>query len=70
MKPQENSIGLEERSNRQQQSMHQSTTPPSPEDEAKMKDILSDPEVKKVLQDPQVQQLIVKMRNNPEAAQL
>ena len=44
--------------------------PPSQEDEAKMRDILSDPEVMKVLQDHQIQRLLTMMKSNPEAAQL
>ena len=44
--------------------------PPSQEDEAKMRDILSDPEVMKVLQDHQIQRLLTMMKTNPEAAQL
>ena len=44
--------------------------PPSQEDEAKMRDIISDPEVMKVLQDHQIQRLLTMMKTNPEAAQL
>ncbi|XP_078375599.1 uncharacterized protein LOC144658956 isoform X2 [Oculina patagonica] len=69
MKPansQETNIGLTERSSARQQP----PVPPSPEDEAKMKEILSDPEVMKVLQDHQIQRLLTLMKTNPKAAQL
>ncbi|XP_022782067.1 uncharacterized protein LOC111323040 isoform X3 [Stylophora pistillata] len=59
-------IGMTERSRTSQQT----AVPPSPEDEAKMRDILSDPEVMEVLQDHQIQRLLPMMKNNPEAAQL
>ncbi|KAJ7385646.1 hypothetical protein OS493_013671 [Desmophyllum pertusum] len=63
---QENNIGLSERSSTRQQP----PVPPSPDDEAKMREILSDPEVMKVLQDHQIQRLLTLMKTNPEAAQL
>lgn len=59
-------IGMTKRSKTTQQK----AVPPSPEDEAKMKEILSDPEVMKVLQDHQIQRLFTLMKTNPEAAQL
>lgn len=43
---------------------------PSPEDEAKMQELLSDPEVMKALQDHQIQKLLTLMKTNPDAAQL
>lgn len=64
--PQDTNIGLTERSSTKQQP----PVPPSPEDEAKMREILSDPEVMKVLQDHQIQRLLTLMKTNPEAAQL
>lgn len=42
----------------------------SSEDEAKMHQILSDPEVMKVLQDHEIQKLLTLMKTNPDAAQL
>lgn len=42
----------------------------SAEDEAKMQEILSDPEVLKVLEDPQIQKLLTLMKANADAAQL
>lgn len=65
-KNQGSDIGLTERSSTRQQT----AVPPSQEDEAKMRDILSDPEVMKVLQDHQIQRLLTMMKTNPEAAQL
>lgn len=65
-KTQGSDIGLTERSSTRQQM----PVPPSQEDEAKMRDILSDPEVMKVLQDHQIQRLLTMMKTNPEAAQL
>ena len=65
-KTQGSDIGLTERSSTRQQM----PVPPSQEDEAKMRDILSDPEVMKVLQDHQIQRLLTMMKSNPEAAQL
>lgn len=64
--PQDTNIGLTERSSARQQP----PVPPSPEDEAKMQEILSDPEVMKVLQDHQIQRLLTLMKTNPETAQL
>lgn len=43
---------------------------PSPEDEAKMQELLSDPEVMKALQDHHIQKLLTLMKTNPDAAQL
>ena len=63
---QEANIGLTERSSSRQQP----PVPPSPEDEAKMQEILSEPEVMKVLQDRQIQKLLTLMKTNPDAAQL
>ena len=63
---QDNDIGLTERASaRQQPPVH-----PSPEDQAKMQEILSDPEVMRVLQDHQIQKLLTMMKTNPDAAQL
>lgn len=62
---QENDIGLMERASARQHSVL-----PSPEDEAKMQEILSDPEVMRVLQDHQIQKLLTMMKTNPDAAQL
>lgn len=64
--PQDTNVGLTERSSTRQQP----PVPPSPEDEAKMQEILSDPEVMKVLHDHQIQRLLTLMKTNPEAAQL
>ena len=64
--PQQSNIGLTERSSTRQQP----AVPPSPEDEAKMQEILSDPEVMKVLQDHQIQRFLTMMKTNPDAAQL
>lgn len=69
MKPtvsQDNDIGLTERASARQQP----PVPPSPEDQAKMQEILSDPEVMRVLQDHQIQKLLTMMKTNPDAAQL
>lgn len=65
-KTQGSDIGLTERSSTRQQT----AVPPSQEDEARMREILSDPEVMKVLQDHQIQRLLTMMKTNPEAAQL
>ena len=51
-------------------SARQHSVLPSPEDEAKMQEILSDPEVMRVLQDHQIQKLLTVMKTNPDAAQL
>lgn len=64
--PQQSNIGLTERSSTRQQP----AVPPSPEDEAKMQEILSDPEVMKILQDHQIQRFLTMMKTNPDAAQL
>lgn len=63
---QDNDIGLTERASARQQP----PVPPSPEDQAKMQEILSDPEVMRVLQDHQIQKLLTMMKTNPDAAQL
>ena len=54
-----------------QMSVCSSTNPkqPTAEDERKMQEILSDPEIKLILQDPKIAQLFEKARSNPEAAQ-
>lgn len=54
-----------------QMSVRSSTNPkqPTAEDERKMQEILSDPEIKLILQDPKIAQLLEKARSNPEAAQ-
>jgi len=63
---QENDSGLKERASGNQQPL----APSSPEDEAKMQEILSDPEVMRVLQDHKIQKLLTMMKTNPDAAQL
>lgn len=60
-------IGLTERVTGRRQ---QPPVPSSAEDEAKMQEILSDPEVLKVLEDPQIQKLLTLMKANADAAQL
>jgi len=57
---------LKERASGNQQPL----VPPSPEDEAKMQEILSDPEVMRVLQDHKIQKLLTMMKTNPDVAQL
>ena len=54
-----------------QMSVRSSTNPkqPTAEDERKMQEILSDPEIKLILQDPKIAELLEKARSNPAAAQ-
>ena len=54
-----------------QMSVRSSTNPnqPTAEDEQKMHEILSDPEIRAVLSDPKVTELFETARSNPEAAQ-
>lgn len=39
------------------------------QDEARMQQILSDPEIRTVLMDPKIQELFEALRNNPDTAQ-
>ena len=52
-------------------SVRSSTNPhqPTAEDERKMQEILSDPEIRTVLSDPKIAQLFEVARKSPEAAQ-
>ena len=54
-----------------QMSVRSSTNPnqPTAEDERKMQQILSDPDLQAVLKDPKIAELFQTARNNPEAAQ-
>lgn len=54
-----------------QMSVHSSTNPnqPTSEDEKKMQEILSDPEVQSILRDPKVVEFFGKARTSPDAAQ-
>ncbi|XP_052808084.1 uncharacterized protein LOC128236967 [Mya arenaria] len=51
--------------------VHSSTDPhqPTAQDEAKMQDILADPEIRDILVDTKIQQLFETLRNNPGSAQ-